>query len=115
MDDTRNYAYLFEDQWPLYGDYDMNDVVLIIKERKISINKDNKAQEFKLSLDLSAAGATKNIGAAIMFDGIPASAITQPIEFSDNSLIQNFNVNNNQIENGQDYAVIHCLTMPTKR
>ena len=106
VDDTRNYAYLFEDQWPLYGDYDMNDVVLIIKERKISINKDNKAQEFKLSIDLSAAGATKSIGAAIMLDGVPASAITQPVEFSDNSLIQNFNVNNNRIENEQDYAVI---------
>lgn len=38
--------------------------------------------------------------------GVPASAITQPVEFSDNSLIQNFNVNNNRIENGQDYAVI---------
>ncbi len=106
VDDTRNYAYLFEDQWPLYGDYDMNDVVLIIKERKISINKDNKVQEFKLSIDLSAAGATKSIGAAVMLDGVPASAITQPVEFGDNSLIQNFNVNNNRIENGQDYAVI---------
>ena len=61
MDDNRNYAYLFEDQWPLYGDYDMNDLVLIIKERKISINKSNKAEEFTLSLDLSAAGATKSI------------------------------------------------------
>ena len=106
MDDTRNYAYLFEDQWPLYGDYDMNDLVLIIKERKISINKDNKAEEFTLSLDLSAAGATKSIGAAIMLDGIPASAITQPVVFSDNSLAKNFNVNSNKIENGQDYAVI---------
>ena len=106
MDDNRNYAYLFEDQWPLYGDYDMNDLVLIIKERKISINKDNKAEEFTLSLDLSAAGATKSIGAAIMLDGIPASAITQPVVFSDNSLAKNFNVNSNKIENGQDYAVI---------
>ena len=106
MDDTRNYAYLFEDQWPLYGDYDMNDLVLIIKERKISINKDNKAEEFTLSLDLSAAGATKSIGAAIMLDGVPASAITQPVEFSDNSLFKGFNVNSNLIENGQDYAVI---------
>lgn len=55
---------------------------------------------------MSAAGATKNIGVAIMFDGIPAGAITQPVEFSDNSLIQNFNVNNNRIEDGQDYAMI---------
>ena len=83
-----------------------NDLVLIIKERKISINKNNKAEEFTLSLDLSAAGATKSIGAAIMLDGVPASAITQPVVFSDNSLAKNFNVNGNQIENGQDYAVI---------
>lgn len=106
IDDTNNYTYLFEDQWPLYGDYDMNDAVLIIKERKILINKDNKAQEFKLSIDLAAAGAMKSIGAAIMLDGVPASAITQPVEFDDNSLIQNFNVNNNRIENGQEFAVI---------
>ena len=49
MDDTHNYAYLFEDQWPLYGDYDMNDLVMIIKERTISLNKNNKVEEFKLS------------------------------------------------------------------
>lgn len=105
-EDTRSYSYLFEDQWPLYGDYDMNDLVLIIKERKISINKDNKVTEFTLNLNLAAAGATKSIGAAIMLDGVPANAITQPIEFSDNSLFSNFTLNNNHIENGQDYAVV---------
>ena len=41
-----------------------------------------------------------------MLDGVPASAITQPVEFSDNSLFKGFNVNSNLIENGQDYAVI---------
>lgn len=105
-EDTRNYSYLFEDQWPLYGDYDMNDLVIIIKGSKIAINKANKVTEFTLNLELAAAGATKSIGAAIMLDGIPASAITQPVEFSDNSLFSNFTLNNNQIENGQDYAVV---------
>ena len=105
VDDTHNYAYLFEDQWPLYGDYDMNDLVMIIKERTISLNN-NKVEEFKLSIDLAATGATKSIGAAIMLDGVPASAIMQPVEFSDNSLIKSFNLNSNKIENGQDYAVI---------
>lgn len=104
--DTQKYAYMFEDQWPLYGDYDMNDIVLIIKEKKIYTNKDNKVEQVDLSLDLSAAGATKSIGAAIMLDGVPAGSITQPVEFSDNSLAQNFNTNSNGIENGQDYAVI---------
>ena len=41
-----------------------------------------------------------------LLDGVPASAITQPVEFSDNSLFKGFNVNSNLIENGQDYAVI---------
>ena len=96
----------FEDLWPSQGDYDMNDLVMIIKERTISLNKNNKVEEFKLSIDLAATGATKSIGAAIMLDGVPASAITQPVEFSDNSLFKGFNVNSNLIENGQDYAVI---------
>lgn len=104
--DTQNYAYMFEDQWPLYGDYDMNDIVLIIKEKKIYANKDNKVERVDFSLDLSAAGATKGIGAAIMLDAVPANSITQPVEFADNSLAQNFNTNSNGIENGQDYAVI---------
>lgn len=105
-EDTRSYSYLFEDQWPLYGDYDMNDLALIIKGRKIATNKDNKVTEFTLNLELAAAGATKSIGAAIMLDGVPASAITQPVEFSDNTLFRNFTLNNNQIESGQDYAVV---------
>lgn len=104
--DTQKYAYMFEDQWPLYGDYDMNDIVLIINEKKLYTNKDNKVERIDLSIDLSAVGATKGIGAAIMLDGVPASSITQPIEFSDNSLVKNFNTNSNGIENGQDYAVI---------
>lgn len=106
VEDNKNYTYLFEDQWPLYGDYDMNDIVLTIQKRKIYTNKENKVTKFELSIDLSAAGATKSIGAAIMLDNVPANAITQSVEFSDNTLAKNFNLNNNNIENGQDYAVI---------
>ena len=106
VEDNKNYTYLFEDQWPLYGDYDMNDIVLTIQKRKIYTNKENKVTKFELSIDLSAAGATKSIGAAIMLDNVPANAITQPVEFSDNTLAKNFNLNNNNIENGQDYTVI---------
>lgn len=106
VEDNQNYTYLFEDQWPLYGDYDMNDIVLTIQKRKISTNKENKVTKFELSIDLSAAGATKSIGAAIMLDNVPATAITQSVEFNDNTLVKNFNLNNNNIENGQDYAVI---------
>ena len=106
VEDNKDYTYLFEDQWPLYGDYDMNDIVLTIQKRKIYTNKENKVTKFELSIDLSAAGATKSIGAAIMLDNVPANAITQSVEFSDNTLAKNFNLNNNNIESGQDYAVI---------
>ena len=41
-----------------------------------------------------------------MLDNVPANAITQSVEFSDNTLAKNFNLNNNNIESGQDYAVI---------
>ena len=106
VEDNQNYTYLFEDQWPLYGDYDMNDIVLTIQKRQIFTNKKNKVTKFELSIDLSAAGATKSIGAAIMLDNVPATAITQSVEFNDKTLVRNFNLNNNNIENGQDYAVI---------
>ena len=68
VDDNHNYTYLFEDQWPLYGDYDMNDIVLEIKQRKISIDKWNKITELDLTIELTAVGAQKAIAAAIMFD-----------------------------------------------
>lgn len=106
VEDNQNYTYLFEDQWPLYGDYDMNDIVLTVQKRKIFTNKENKVTKFELSIDLSAAGATKSIGAAIMLDNVPATAITQSVEFNDHTLAKNFNLNNNNIENGQDYTVI---------
>ena len=105
VEDKKEYSYLFEDQWPLYGDYDMNDLVLTIKKREIS--KNNKGvKEFKLRLELKAVGATKNIGAAIMFDDVLASSITKPVEIEEKNLLTNFNLTNMNIEKDQVNAVI---------
>lgn len=106
MEDNHNYTYLFEDQWPLYGDYDMNDLVLTIKKRKLSTDNKNRVKEFELSVDLCAVGATKPIAAAIMFDAIAANEITESVTYEDNSLHKGFNLNNQNIENGQDKAVV---------
>ncbi len=106
MDDNHNYTYLFEDMWPLYGDYDMNDIVMTIRHKHLQINNENKVQEFQLSIDLNAVGATKAIGAAIMLDGVPASSITQAVEYGSNTNHETFQINNFNIEAGQDYAVI---------
>lgn len=106
VDDNHQYTYTFEDQWPLYGDYDMNDVVMTIKNRQYKLNSDNKVQEFTFSINLDAVGATKSIAAAIMFDAIPASAISQAVVLGNSNLVKSFSLSNKNIENGQDYAVV---------
>lgn len=106
VDDNHNYTYLFEDQWPLHGDYDMNDIVLEIKHRKTSIDKWNKITELDLTIELTAVGAQKAIAAAIMFDEIPASAITQPVTYANNYRPISFDLTDKNIEKGQDYAVV---------
>lgn len=106
VDDNHNYTYLFEDQWPLYGDYDMNDIVLEIKHRKTSIDKWNKITELDLTIELTAVGAQKAIAAAIMFDEIPASTITQPVTYANNYRPISFDLTDKNIEKGQDYAVV---------
>lgn len=106
VEDNKKYSYLFEDQWPLYGDYDMNDLVITIKNRKISKNNRGKVKEFELELELEAVGAMKNIGAAIMFDDVLASSITKPVEIEEKNLLTNFNLTNMNIEKDQVNAVI---------
>lgn len=106
VDDNHNYTYLFEDQWPLYGDYDMNDIVLEIKHRKTSIDKWNKITELDLTIELTAVGAQKAIAAAIMFDEILASVITQPVTYANNYRPISFDLTDKNIEKGQDYAVV---------
>ena len=105
-DNHHNYTYLFEDQWPLYGDYDMNDIVLEIRKRKMSMNEKNKITELELSIELTAVGAQKAIAAAIMFDEIPASAVTQPVTYANNYRPVSFDLTDKNIEKGQDYAVV---------
>lgn len=106
LEDNQNYAYLFEDQWPLYGDYDMNDLVLTINKRKLFIDNKNRVEKFELSIDLCAVGATKSIAAAIMFDAISASQIKEAVTYEDNSLHKGFNLNSQNIENRQDKVIV---------
>lgn len=106
LENNKEYTYTFEDQWPLYGDYDMNDVVMTIKNRKHTLDNANKVKEFSFSINLDAVGATKSIAAAIMFDAIPASAISQAVVLGNSNLVKSFSLSNKNIENGQDYAVV---------
>lgn len=107
VDNNQNYTYIFEDQWPLYGDYDMNDIVMTIKRRYLSIDWNDKVIQFDMDVALNAVGATKNISAAVMFDDIPASAITSKVTVTGSDDWKSvFNVTDKNIENNQNKTVV---------
>ena len=66
------YTFCFEDQWPNYGDYDMNDVVLYINK----IKSRNSGTGIKIEASVEAVGASKNIGLGIQF-----KALTKDLEY----------------------------------
>ena len=66
------YTFCFEDQWPNYGDYDMNDVVLYINK----IKSRNSGKGIKIEASVEAVGASKNIGLGIQF-----KALTKDLEY----------------------------------
>lgn len=73
------YIYAMEDQWPSYGDYDMNDVVVRVKKNiKTQVGAGSGtdyASELELDVDLLAVGADKQVGAGIQLDGISISTV----------------------------------------
>ena len=81
------YTYVFEDNFPLVGDYDFNDIVLdaIINYDR---GKDNKITATNLDVTLTAAGATKTLGAGLRLIGINKSAIENISFDGDKELFQ---------------------------
>lgn len=70
-------TYAFEDQWPVYGDFDMNDVVLSVNK----ISADDKT--FTIEGKVEAVGASKQIGVGVRLIGAQgkvANAITGTLE-----------------------------------
>lgn len=72
MGDASVYTYAFEDQWPAYGDFDMNDVVVTIDDRNLT------TQDKKLSIKghIRAVGAGRQIGVGIRFLNTSANGVT---------------------------------------
>lgn len=68
-----SYTYVFEDNFPMVGDYDFNDVVLdvAIKNEK----ETNKIKSIQLNVTLAAAGASKPLGVGLRIIGINKSDI----------------------------------------
>jgi LruC domain-containing protein len=56
---------VFEDKWPQYGDYDMNDLVLDYQYVLVT-NAENEVKDFQADFSLKAAGAGYNNGFSIL-------------------------------------------------
>ncbi len=74
------YTFCFEDQWPNYGDFDMNDVVLTITELK---KADTGGRRLRLTAELRAVGASKKIGLGVQFKGLTKDLPYNKIEVED--------------------------------
>ena len=70
--DNTVYTYAFEDQWPAYGDFDMNDIVVSID--KMTVTDDNK----KLSIKghIRAVGSSRKTGVGIQFLNVSSNGVT---------------------------------------
>lgn len=99
-----DYIYAMEDEWPSYGDYDMNDLVLKLTKSKIAIHANN-SKTITYKARIIAMGANKAIAAAIQFDKITSGQI-ENVTYSNEKAIEGFTLNAQKTENGQDKAVI---------
>lgn len=71
------YTYVFEDNFPLVGDYDFNDVVLDVQTTHHLEKKTNHVKRIQLNVTLTAAGASKALGVGLRIVGISKSDIKE--------------------------------------
>lgn len=98
-------TYVFEDLWPNYGDYDMNDLVLETYPKIHSL--DGIITKIVIDYKITAIGASKNIAAGVQWDNVKPEAISS-IEYStsNNFTKELFQRSANGTEQKQKYAVI---------
>lgn len=82
------YTFAFEDNWPIYGDFDMNDLVLVMPTKELRLDGDNHVTRLKMRIELRAVGASKTLGAGIRFLQLPANL--QPDKFTVNGETSSF-------------------------
>lgn len=99
------FTYAFEDMWPNYGDYDMNDLVL--ETNTTLYVKSNYVSKALLNFKITAIGAVKNIAAAIQLDKINPSDIVSVEYDTNNNFSENlFQIQGNGTEQTPKLAVI---------
>lgn len=91
-DEAMPYTYVFEDNYPLVGDYDFNDVVLDVTTKYKREENTNNIRAIQLNITLAAAGAGKAVGAGLRIVDITPDDILQITSGGDrNSFHDSFN------------------------
>lgn len=74
-EDPLSYTYVFEDNYPMVGDYDFNDVVIDVVPSYQRERQTNRIKRIQLDVTLTAAGASKNVGIGLRLVGIQKGQI----------------------------------------
>lgn len=101
----RGLTYLFEDNWPYLGDYDMNDLVVDIIPEYTADSK-NLISRLSLKIDLRAVGATKHLALGIQLDGVERSNIQSVSRNNQLGLTGKVFALANGLENGTKKAIL---------
>ncbi len=72
------YTVNFEDQWPVVGDYDVNDIVLHVK-KIATLQTSTKVTKATFTIDLMAVGASYTLGAGLQLDHITNADIASVV------------------------------------
>ncbi|MDR1003574.1 MAG: LruC domain-containing protein [Prevotellaceae bacterium] len=67
IQDATCYSFAFEDLWPIYGDYDLNDLIVTLDKINLSTRTDGSVERAVLTGNLQAVGASKQLGLGIRF------------------------------------------------
>ncbi len=100
------HTFLFEDNWPIAGDYDLNDLVLQVDVVKYQ-NKSNKIEKLVLKNTIYASGAARAMAAGVQLDNVLAGAVKSVVysnKANDNSPVMK--LNSLGIEQDQSKAVL---------
>ena len=77
---------MYEDLWPVMGDYDFNDLI-VNYQIKHTWNNENKLIAMDIDFQVQAIGASFNNGFALHVPGVPASNVTSAQLYRDDVLI----------------------------
>jgi LruC domain-containing protein len=101
IQDTPYYV-AFEDSWPVKGDYDMNDVV-ILQNSSLLLTDSFEVKQIEFQGELKALGAAYRNGFAIQLDNVlPSNVNSNLVRFLINGVLQEISA----IEEGTQYLVI---------